>query len=381
MATVATNRDVFHQTVAGWIADCYQPGGYYAARMQACALDIFNRSPELTMLKNSRLLRMNAALRYFLQAISLLVGHGIPLATAAAGGWGGWWLLQERELQELQEFAAANSPVGNQTAAAANQTAVASAAAAETGWLQTLTASLPSPVAAGSWLGDQVNTILGFGYSVTSEFVNHSLAIGRNWSFLQQSFLQATVPLLLAVVAYGLGVLLARFLQNLFVLLQKEQQLQQTQQMFLQESTALIERTLTERVRPPLLQRLHHLLSDSAAGAAGVASQQTQQTQQTQQPSLESLLVTYAPTYELLRHAIYDCFLGDLKTVEFAQLMVKNRATARYFNGLYYLMRNAEEDIARTLFSFYQEIALIEGDPVSLLMEKGQQRLQALTAT
>lgn len=371
MATVATNRDVFHQMVAGWIADCYQPGGYYAARMQACALDIFNRSPELTMLKNSRLLRMNAALRYFRQAISLLVGHGLPLATGMAGGWGGWWLLQERELHELSagEFAA-----GNQTAAAANQTAVAAAAAAETGWLQSLTDSLPSPAAAGSWLGDQVNTILGFGYSVTSEFVNHSLAIGRNWSFLQQSFLQATVPLLLAVVAYGLGVLLARFLQNLFVLLQKEQQLQQTQQIFLQESIALIERTLTERARPPLLHRLHRLLSDSAAFAASPT------TSEAIQPSLASLLVTYAPTYELLRHAIYDCFLGDLKTVEFAQLMVKNRATARYFNGLYYLMRNAEEDIARTLFSFYQEIALIEGDPVSLLMEKGQQRLQALTA-
>ena len=112
-------------------------------------------------------------------------------------------------------------------------------------------------------------------------------------------------------------------------------------------------------MRPLLLQTLHSLLVDD---------------------SHAPLFAAYAPTYELLRFTLYDQLLLEFRTIEFSELMAKNRATARYFHGLFYLMRHAEEDIARTLFHFHQEVACVEGDPVSLLVERGQRRLQALLA-
>lgn len=363
---------VFQDTVAEWIADCYRPGGYYEKRIGECVEAVWRRSPELTALRNSRLLRLNAAVRYLLQAAACCVEQGLPLLGAVGGGWLGCRLLQQ------PAFAAAAEP--ESAAAAAAEPAAAelqlqqtSAAAAADPWSlasflpTSLSVSLPSlpsytslqqtaasaAANAGSWLGDKVNTVLSATYTFTTDFIGHSFALPQ----LQQTAVHILVPVLCAVAAYWAGWLLARFLQNLFVLVHKERQLQQMQQMFLQESRALVHRTLTDKVRPPLLQSLHTLLVAPAARYKA-----------------------YAPTYELLRHAIYDTLLEDLKELEFSRLLAKHRGHSRYFNGLYFLMRNAEEEVARLLFAVCQEMATVEGDPVSRLVDQGRRRLQALTA-
>lgn len=344
---------VFQDTVAEWIADCYRPGGYYEKRIGECVEAVWRRSPELTALRNSRLLRLNAAVRFVLQAAACCVEQGLPLLGAAGGGW-----LGSRLLQQPFAAAAAESP------AAAEGSAAAADAPSSSLWFLPTSLSVPSFAAlqqtaanaaanAGSWLGDRVNTVLGATYTFTTDFIGHSFALPQ----LQQTVVHILVPVLCAFAAYWAGWLVARFLQNLFTLVHKERQLQQMQQMFLQESRALIHRTLTDKVRPPLLQSLHTLLVAPAAPYKA-----------------------YAPTYELLRHAIYDTLLEDLKELEFARLLAKHRGHSRYFGGLYFLMRNAEEDVARMLFAVCQEMAAVEGDPVSRLVDQGRQRLQLLAA-
>jgi hypothetical protein len=49
-----------------------------------------------------------------------------------------------------------------------------------------------------------------------------------------------------------------------------------------------------------------------------------------------------------------------------------------YFQELFFLMRNADEEVSRTLFRFNQALASIEGDPLSRALTGGQQRIQAL---
>ncbi len=351
---------MLHKATSEWIADCYRPNGYYEKRIGDCVEAVWRRSPELAALRNSRLLRLNAGLRYFLQVLGTIVEQGFPLAGAVGGGWLGYRALQPALLAN-EAATAANSP--DPSPSPSPPATLDSAASASESWLAYFP-SLPSSLQSaatytGIWLGDTVNTVLSATLSATSQFIGHSLALSE----LQRYVVLVTVCTVSALVAYWAGWLLARFLQNLFVLLYKEQQLRQMHETFLQDSRTLIHRTLTDKVRPPLLETLHTLLATTAPDA----------------PPLPFRLKAYAPTYELLRHAIYETLLEDLKELEFAQMLAKSRGTSRYFNGLYYLMRNAEEEIARTLFFFCQDVAAIEGDPVSRFVEQGRLRLRSLT--
>jgi hypothetical protein len=327
---------MFRSVVARWVEDCYQPVGYYSKRIGECTTAILARSRELTALQNSRTFRGNAAVHYLLRVLGIVLQQVLPPAAALGGGWVAFWGLQQ------------NAAI-----------AAAAAAAAETD---------TSAAAAGTWTGDMLHTVLTSTYQFGTTLLDHTFALKENSWLLQQTVLQTVVPLLSAVCCYWGAWFLVGFLQNLFILVSKEQLLLHMQQTFLQESRALVERGLTQSLRPRLLRAFHSLLSDCAAAANSSAAAQR----------IDHLIHTYSLNYVLLRHSIYDELFEDIKGLELSQLMAGNRATSEYFQGLFYLMRNTELDVAQSLFDFYQEITGVDGDPLTRFVDKGWRRLRTL---
>jgi hypothetical protein len=244
-----------------------------------------------------------------------------------------------------------------------NEEGVDSTATTEAQWSVSETAA-----SAGGWLGDQVHGVLTLGWSLVGTFLDRSLHLQEAAASLQSGILQILLPLattlLLSVAAYWGTYLFLTLVLQIHTLAEKEHTLRRAQAAFLEESEALVGRTLVAALRPPLLQILSNLLAEAAADQPDAP--------------IRHLALTYSTNYELLRSAVYDELIGCIRGLEFSEILAKNRLSAMYFQELFFLMRNADEEVSRTLFRFNQALSAIEGDPLSRALAGGQQRIQAL---
>jgi hypothetical protein len=287
--------------------------------------------------------------------------QGLPVAAAIAAGSLGW--------RRIGPTAEANTEANTETIHTPysfNGKGVNLPSAEET-WTVSATAT-----SAGSWLGEQVHGVLTLAWSLVGSFLDRSLHLQEAAGSLQNAVLQILLPLattvLLSVAAYWGTYLFLTLVLQIHTLAEKEHTLRRTQAAFLEESEALVGRTLVETLRPPLLQILGNLLAASA----------TQDPNDQPNHVAQRLTLTYSSNYELLRSAVYDELIGCVRGLEFSEILAKNRLSAIYFQELFFLMRNADEDVGRTLFRFNQALSAIEGDPLSRAVAGSQQRIQAL---
>ena len=359
-AAAAPHTDqTFHQAVAEWLEDCYRSDGVYASHISHLTRYICDKSPELRSIRFAIQARAAAFLHFCLRVIAVGGQQGLPVAAAVGAGLVGWrrsWASADTQIGDLSTHTSSFNEKGM-----ASPSAEGSVSADAETW----SASVAS---AGGWVGEQVNGVLTLAWSLTGSFLDRSLHLQEAAATLQKGVLQILLPvagtLLLSVAAYWGTYLFLTLVLQIHTLAEKEHTLRRAQAAFLEESEALVGRTLVETLRPPLLQTLSGLLAEAAA----------------EEPSepLHRLALTYSSNYELLRSAIYDELIGCVRGLEFSEILAKNRLSAMYFQELFFLMRNADEEVSRTLFRFNQALASIEGDPLSRALTGGQQRIQAL---
>jgi hypothetical protein len=343
-----------HQAVTEWLEDCYRPDGVYAKHITNLTRYICDKSPELRSIRFAIRARAAAFLHFCLRIIAVGAQQGLPVAAAVGAGLVGW--------RRSWASASADTDVSTTPSSLNEKGEPVLSADAET-W----SASVAS---AGGWLGDQVHGVLTLAWGLTGSFLDRSLHLQEAAGALQKGVLQILLPvagtLLLSVAAYWGTYLFLTLVLQIHTLAEKEHTLRRAQAAFLEESEALVGRTLIETLRPPLLQVLSGLLTASAENHPNHHTRH--------------LILTYSSNYELLRSAIYDELIGCVQGLEFSEILAKNRLSAMYFQELFYLMRNADEEVSRTLFRFNQALGAIEGDPLGHALAGGQQRVQALLA-
>ena len=342
-ATATTDR-AFQSAVTEWLEDCYRSDGVYAGHITALTHYICNKSPELRSIRFAIRARAAAFLHFCLRILAVGAQQGLPVIAGMAAASTGWRMatVSAERISPLSNF----DKEGIETTAEEGR-----------GW------SI-SAEDTGAWLGDQVNGILTVAWRLVGTFVDRSLHLQETAGNLQRGALQIIIPALLAITAYWATYLFLTLVLQIHTLAEKEQTLRRAQAAFLQESEALVGRTLIETLRPPLLQILGGLLAEAAAA---IPSDQSRR-----------LALTYSSNYTLLRSAIYDELIGGVQGLEFSEILAKNRLSAMYFQELFYLMRNADEEVSRILFRFNQALSAVEGDPLSRVMAGGTQRIQAL---
>jgi hypothetical protein len=349
----AQTEQTLHQAVTEWLIDCYEPSGVYAEHIAGLTRYICDKSPELRSIRFAIRTRAAAFLHFCLRVITVGAQQGLPVVAATTAGILGW--------RRMVRSADPSVDTQTLTEAVHHTTSSFNGEGVEPPW-SIVAAS------AGGWLGDQVHGVLTLGWSLVGTFLDRSLHLQEAATSLQNGILQILLPLattvLLSIAAYWGTYLFLTLVLQIHTLAEKEHTLRRAQAAFLEESEALVGRTLVETLRPPLLQILGNLLAEAAA----------------EQPStpIRHLALTYSSNYELLRSAVYDELIGCVRGLEFSEILAKNRLSAMYFQELFFLMRNADEEVSRTLFRFNQALSAIEGDPLSRALAGGQQRIQAL---
>lgn len=363
----STPDQTLHQAVTEWLEDCYRSDGVYASHITNLTHCICDKSPELRTIRFAIRTRMAAFLHFCLRVIAVGAQQGLPVVAAVAAGSLGWRRIGPSPVNATATATANANAEGKFTPYSFNGKGVNLPSAEET-WTVSATATATS---AGSWLGEQVHGVLTLAWSLVGSFLDRSLHLQEAAGSLQNAVLQILLPLattaLLSVAAYWGTYLFLTLVLQIHTLAEKEHTLRRTQGAFLEESKALVERTLVETLRPPLLHILGNLLAASA----------TQDPNDQPNHVAQRLTLTYSSNYELLRSAIYDELIGGIRGLEFSEILAKNRLSALYFQELFFLMRNADEDVGRTLFRFNQALSTVEGDPLSRAVAGSQQRIQA----
>jgi hypothetical protein len=320
----------FRQKVNEWLHDVYadtdiktgalvqQPTGFYGRKARALVQQIYSSSPQVKLILGTRTVRSNYACLYLFYIFKFLCNYVIPPLAAFLAAY-------------VYYFSEVPEPIPMTPPSFANTTDT---------WAL-------DPVAAGTWTGNGLRTLLSVPFQFLATTLDRTLHVTEAVDSVHVTGSRLFYTPFVALTAYSLTYLTLQCLLNLQMLLSKQWTLWSYQDLFLKETSEAIERSVTGYLKPQLLYTFEQYLINSS---------------ESQSQILEPLLYTYRDDWDLLREMIMERLVNTIRLIPLAEHLVQGKISEQYVKGIHVLIRHADEDLSALLLQLNQEIHRFPGE-------------------
>jgi len=320
----------FRQKVNEWLHDVYadtdsktgvlvqQPTGFYGQKARALVQQIYSSSPQVKLILGTRSIRSNYACLYLFYIFKFLSHYVIPPLAAFLAAY-------------VYYFAEVSTQTIPMAPTSVNTTGT---------WAL-------DPVAAGTWTGNGLRTLLSVPFQFLSTALDRTLHVTEAVDSVHVTGSRLFYTPFVALTAYSLTYLTLQCLLNLQMLLSKQWTLWSYQDLFLKETSEAVERSVTGYLKAHLLYTFEQYLINSS---------------EPQRQFLEPLLYTYRDDWDLLRETLMERLLSAIRLIPLAEHLVQGKISEQYVKGIHVLIRHADEDLSALLLQLNQEIHRFPGE-------------------
>jgi len=334
----------FRGKVNEWLRDIYSdidqktaylvkdPKGVYGQKVKGLIQHIYLQSPQVKFILGSRTIRANSVCLYIFHVFKFLSNYVIPPVAAVLAAY--FYYYSEAApvfVPEVVDMDDTNTTNTTDTDAEWNI----------------------DPVAAGTWTGNSLRTLLSVPLQFIAATVDRTLHMSEAVDSVQITTSRLFYTPLVGIGIYIMTHLLLQCFLNVQMLFSKQWILWNYQDLFLKETEQAIERSVTDMVKPQLIYALEQYLVNSSESKELVVSNRK---------SLEHIYHTYKDDVELLRLTLLEQACIAIRTVPLAQHLVNGQISEQYLKGIHMLIRHADEDLSVIMFQLNQEISRFPTD-------------------
>jgi hypothetical protein len=272
------------------------PTSLYGLRVKELVNYTCSQSSEVKTILNSRRIRTSPCCLYMLEVIRFLADYILPLVVALYSAFSYYSSTQQHPVE----------PETNRTETVEE----------EDTWVD-------NAAFAGGWFGETIRYAISVPVSFLVSTIDGGLHVSQGIDYLQQRTELIIYTPLLFVAVYIVTLVSIRFLLNLYTICSAERALWNYQELVLQETRQVVERAITNIMRPALLAKGKSQDQDLSLCLEHISS-----------------AIKGRPLPELLA-------LGNVSTP--------------YTDSLRMLIRHADEDLSTAMFRFTNELHKIEG--------------------
>jgi len=273
------------------------PTSLYGLRVKELVNYTCSQSSEVKTILNSRRIRTSPCCLYMLEVVRFLADYILPLVVALYSAF-----TYYSSTQQQQE------PETNRTETVEE----------EDTWVD-------GAAFAGGWFGETIRYAISVPVSFLVSTIDGGLHVSQGIDYLKQRTELIVYTPLLFVAVYIVTLVSIRFLLNLYTICSAERALWNYQELVLQETRQVVERAITNIMRPALL-------------AKGKGQGQDQDL---------SLCLEHISS--------------AIKGRPLPELLALGNVSTPYTDSLRMLIRHADEDLSTAMFRFTNELHKIEG--------------------
>jgi len=347
----------FREKINAWLHDLYAdidvksgyivpyPKGFYGQKVRALVQQIYTLSPQVKLILGTRNIRATSIWIYLVHIVRFLSDYVIPPLLAFFAAY--TYYFAEAPAYTVYSPINITNTANTSTTSAWNL----------------------DPVAAGTWMGTGLRTLL----SVPLQFITTTVDRALHMSEAATS-IHTTGSRLFYTPFVGIGVYVIthpvlKCILNMHMLLSKQWTLWNYQDLFLKETEQAIERAITETLKPHLIHAFEQYLINSSESDALVVQDRN---------TLLHIYHTFCDDIDLLRESIFEQVINPLRTKTFSELLVQGRINKEYMKGIHMLIRYADEELSTVMFHLNQEIHRIPSHVQQQLTNTGTTALNTI---